>query len=122
MAEVSRSKAAIRRPLEDALAAELGRLDRQILRIWTALFAVGVGGSVLLALFVSRSLGLVGGATGLAYLVFFAAAGVAHDRGRPVGTFVAVVEGVVPWSFSLLLVLTQGPVYAMGSWVPPMLF
>jgi len=32
-----------------------------------------------------------------------------------------IVEATVPWGFLLVLHATQGPTYALGSWVPPLL-
>jgi serine/threonine-protein kinase len=34
----------------------------------------------------------------------------------------SVLEALMPWAFTVLIVFTQGVEYALASWVPPMLF
>lgn len=115
----------LRAPLADALAAELAQLDRQIVRTWSAMAGAGVVGGLLAAAAIAPSLGLACAATSAPFLLAFGAAWVRAGRPSPprwLPNAVAALEGCVPWSFAVVLTIVQGPVYAMASWIPPMLF
>lgn len=122
---VRRSLDALRAPLADALAVELGELDRRILRLWTGLVVAGIGVGLVTAVTASRPLGLASAAISAVFAAFFLGAEALSRRGRfprALPLVVAVVEATIPWAFSLVIGLVQGPIYAMASWVPPMLF
>ncbi len=115
----------IRRPLDDALQAEIGRLELLVSKCWLLLGVIGiVGGSLVYAV-----MGLVMGAwcavTSAALMPWFMVDVWHRQRGGParwlqVGN--VIVESAIPWAFMLVIAYTQGPAYALGSWVPPMAF
>jgi serine/threonine-protein kinase len=108
-----------------ALDEELRRLERITLRILVAMAAVGVVLGVGVGVVLARRLGFVQAAFSLVITGWFIAYGRALDRGG-VGLGLRVVqallEGLLPWISLLLVASSQGAVYALGSWVPPVLF
>jgi serine/threonine-protein kinase len=108
-----------------ALAEELKRLDRVTLRILTSMSAIGVGLGLLVGLVLRTWFGYVeSGFAALLWLWFFSH-GRALDRGdvgraRRIGQ--ALVESLLPWVSILIIASSQGAVYALGSWVPPVTF
>ena len=80
---------------------------------------LGLGVGLALA----RWLGLVQAAFSCVITVWFLAYGRALDRGR-VGPSLRIVqallESTLPWVSIVLVASSQGAVYALGSWVPPL--
>jgi serine/threonine-protein kinase len=108
-----------------ALDEELRRLDRVTLRILTAMSVIGVGLGVFVGLTLAFWFGFVEAAFGVFTGAWFFVYGRALDRGNvsPVLRLVqALMEGMLPWVSFLLVTYNQGPVYALGSWVPPVIF
>ncbi len=100
-------------------------MDRLVLYAWQGVAAlgllVGACSAILLPQFgTGPMLGV------LPFLVVFVAIGrLARRSNAPaVALFWAqvAVESTLPWVFVCLLARTQGPEYALGSWVPPMLY
>jgi serine/threonine-protein kinase len=105
--------------------AELHRFDRVAVRGWQIAGASGVVAGVVFASTLSATLGLACAATAGAYLAWFLLLGWRMRRVALRGPLLAVtvlVEATIPWVFMAVLVFTQGPGYALASWVPPMLF
>jgi serine/threonine protein kinase len=115
----------IRHPLENALDRELRRMERVIVRAWLALSVMGVVGALVIAVAISRRLGLTMAAMSVGIVALFALSHALLER-RPLGKRSSpvsfAIEGVVPWAFFAALALTQGAAYALASWVPPLLF
>jgi serine/threonine-protein kinase len=114
----------LRAPFDQALSAELLRLELRAAWGWQILSFAGLLGSVVIAFAISAPLGI---ATGLASAGFLAWFSFAASRLRRGGSWLvvygtSVVEIVGPWFYAVVLVLTVGPEYALGSWVPPMIF
>ena len=116
----------IRAELAEALDSELRQLDLRVAQAWCLLCAGGVVGGLGVAFAgISRSLGVVCAFASAAMLVpFGAAAFVLRRRAlpRPLARALIGLEALLPWSFLALLVVTQGPAYALASWLPPMIF
>ena len=113
------------RAIEQALDAELRRFDRVIVRVWQLFALVSLFLGPLFAFTVALKLGIACTLTAGAYLIWFVVLGRRLGRAPLRGgwLFAAVtVESSIPWVFVVALVATEGPGYALGSWVPPMLF
>ena len=125
MPVASARPSALRAPLDAALDDELARIERRIARVWQIMSVAGVAGSLILGLRSSRSLALWGSLAALAYLAWFTTEAELLRRGRgsrTLRTVTTVVESTVPWAFLVVMTSTQGAAYALGSWVPPLLF
>jgi serine/threonine-protein kinase len=125
MPAASARPSALRAPLDAALEDELARIERRIARVWQILGVAGVTGSLILGLRSSRSLALWGSLAALAYLAWFTVEAelLRRRRGsRALRTVTTAVESTVPWAFLGVMASTQGAAYALGSWVPPLLF
>jgi serine/threonine protein kinase len=121
-----RPKGALRAPLDEALGEEIARIELRIAEVWQGMGVLGIA----LSLF----LGLRGAGTGLAvwgtvsvaaYLAWFVVVArlLRQGRGTPaLRIATSVVEGSLPWVFLGVLAHTEGAAYALGSWVPPLLF
>ncbi len=115
----------LRRPLERALFDELLRLERFCLVGWQL---VGVGGIAIgigVAASVAPALGLLGAVVAALFLLYFRLIARRLSRGpldRRWTLALAVGEAAVPWSFAAVIVATEGPRYALSSWLPPSLF
>ena len=115
----------LRAPLDAALEQEILRIELRIAQVWRSLGLLGIALSLFLGLRASHGLVLWGSAGAGAYLAWFSV--VVHrlrsgraTRGFRVATSIA--EGAGPWVFLVVLAHTEGPAYALGSWVPPLLF
>ena len=108
-----------------ALDEELRRLERVTLRILAAMSAFGVVLGVGVGLVLGTWFGYVQAAFSALLVVWFLGYGRALDRGQ-VGPVLrggqALLESLLPWASILLVASSQGAVYALGSWVPPVLF
>ncbi|MBK8253950.1 MAG: serine/threonine protein kinase [Polyangiaceae bacterium] len=113
------------RPLDGALREELFRLESITLTVWQIFGLAGVLYGSVVSFTLSRSLGLGSAAAALAFVIAFFVTGkfIKKDPSKPAPRVVIVcLESIVPWVFAGIVVATQGPTYALGSWVPPMLF
>lgn len=112
-------------PLDAALAQQLLRLERATMRVLQGMSAVGFALGVGVGVTLSSALGYACAAIGLFlfgwYTAFarFVARDSVPDWMRVVGT---VFDALVPWVLFAVIALRQGAIYALGSWVPPMLF
>jgi hypothetical protein len=108
-----------------ALDDELRRLESATLGILTAMSTMGVALGLGLGLVLKTRFGFVQGGFSALTAVWFALYWRALDRGpvgrvrRAVQTF---IEALLPWASILLVASSQGSVYALGSWVPPVIF
>ncbi len=114
-----------RRALENAVDAELRRVERSIARAWVILATAATVFALVVAATIAPRLGLVLAAINAALTVLFALAAKWVDH-RPLTKrtpiVMAVVEGAMPWMFFVALALTQGAPYALASWIPPLVF
>lgn len=125
MAEAPDRSRALRAPLDAALGDELARLELRIARFWQLLGLIGIAGSLILGLRSSLPLALWGSAAAVAYLAWFTVQAelLRRRRGsRALRTATTMVESTIPWAFLGVMASTQGAAYALGSWVPPLLF
>lgn len=115
----------MRAELDAALSTEFRRLDLMVARVSQVLYAVVIVAGLGVALGASAALGLSLASVATVYLVSKTllartlAQGPLSLAGRVV---TSVVDSTVPWVFALGLALTEGPAYALASWVPPLLF
>ncbi|MEZ4296966.1 MAG: hypothetical protein R3B70_18520 [Polyangiaceae bacterium] len=113
------------RPLEAALRGELSRLETTTLSVWQIFGVIGVVYGGVVGLTVSRGLGITSAVAAAAFVLAFTVVGRrmrrAPERAGP-RIAIACLEGAIPWVFAAIVVETQGATYALGSWVPPMLF
>ncbi|MCC6669319.1 MAG: serine/threonine protein kinase [Polyangiaceae bacterium] len=112
-------------PFLIALSSGLERLERVLLRVWQLLCLLGIVTGLVYAAVVSRPLGYACALGSSLFLIWFVIAGNLADRGeapRSLSGINAAVEALVPWAFLLGIVWSNGPEYALGSWVPPFLF
>ncbi|MGO8996165.1 MAG: serine/threonine-protein kinase [Polyangiaceae bacterium] len=108
-----------------ALDEELKRLDRVTLRILTAMSAIGIGLGLLVGLMLRTWFGFVEAGFSAVLWSWFFSYGRALDRGgigRARRIVQTLVESLLPWVSILLVSASQGAVYALGSWVPPVTF
>jgi eukaryotic-like serine/threonine-protein kinase len=115
----------IRKPLSDALEGEIQRLELLICRAWCMLAVAGIVGGVASWAVTSLEMALWCSAAATAYMMWFGFEAYRRgkgDVGRALVTAGAIVEGSLPWVFLILLSRVQGAVYALSSWVPPLLF
>ncbi|MEQ8457358.1 MAG: serine/threonine-protein kinase [Sandaracinaceae bacterium] len=116
-----RSRAA----LDAALDVEILAFERVMATVWLFFLLCGVVASAIIALTTSLWLGLGCSALSAAYLLWYVPVWFRLTRGPQPGwlrTANDVVEATIPWGFMAVLVFTEGGEYALGSWVPPMLF
>ena len=109
----------------DALSAELSRLELIAARGWQAISVAGFFGGLVLAATFSAPFGLGATAVSAVYLGWFSFAASRFAKGEGGGLLALgtlALEIAAPWAFALMMVFTQGAGYALGSWVPPMLF
>lgn len=126
MASHSRTRwSDLREPFGLALSAELLRLELLAARAWQLLTLGGVIASAIIALTISPKLGAATGVASAAFLAWFTFVASTLRRGRGSGLVVAgttLIEILGPWAYAVVLVYTVGAEYALGSWVPPMIF
>jgi serine/threonine-protein kinase len=108
-----------------ALDEELRRLDLVTLRILQTMSVIGVALGVFVGLTLARWFGFVQAGFSALIAVWFFVYAHALARGtvgRGLRAVQALVEGMLPWVSLLLVWFNQGTVYALGSWVPPVVF
>ncbi len=113
------------RQIHVALDEELGRLERVTLRILAAMSAIGAVLGIVVSLTATVRFGLIEVGFSVLTGAWFFFYGRALDR-RQVGLILRIVQSLVesslPWLSLLLVAASQGVVYALGSWVPPVTF
>ncbi len=108
-----------------ALADELRRLERVTVGILAtmsvngALLGIAVG--LVLRTHFGFVLGLFSGALA-AWFLLYGRALARGNVGRGPRAVQTIIEGLLPWATIMLVAASQGPVYALGSWVPPVIF
>ena len=115
----------LRRPLHEALRGELDRLELTISRLFRLTVALTLAGSVIHYLLVGYTLALWMALGATVYLAWYSLEIWLRQRrmvGTPLRVATVIVEGTMPWAFILILTFTQGADYALGSWVPPMIY
>jgi len=108
-----------------ALDEELRRLERIASRILTAMSVIGVALGLIVGVTLARRFGFFEAAFSALLAGWFHVYGRALDRGKvplPLRVVQAVLESALPWISLMIVTLSQGPVYALGSWVPPVTF
>lgn len=121
----SGSQDPIREPLGAALEVEVRRIDLWIARVWQVLALICVGLALWFAAVVSRAIGFSFAVVSLVFVGWFSLVHwlLQHQRGGRWLPFVStVVESSMPWIGLMLLTVAQGAAYALGSWVPPLVF
>jgi len=112
-------------PLWAELDSELVGLEQMVMRAAQAITLVGIGIAIYVALFVAPAMGRAMGIAAAGTLVWFtiAHALLARGRGARVLSIVnPVFEIAVPAIALVIMEQTQGVAYALGSWVPPLLY
>jgi eukaryotic-like serine/threonine-protein kinase len=118
-------RGAIRTPLHAALSDEIARVEVRIAQVWQVLALVGVAYALFLGLPRSPRLAVWGTVAAAPLLVWFAIVAwrIQHGYGTTrLRIASAVVESAIPWICLTVVIVTQGPAYALGSWVPPLFF
>jgi hypothetical protein len=116
---------ALRTPLKAALGDEIARIEVRIAQVWQLLALVCIAFSLYLGLRTSPRLALWGSILSAVLFGWFSLVwwvmkhGYAGARLRVAS---ATVESTIPWICLGMLALVEGPAYAIGSWVPPLLF
>lgn len=116
---------AMREPLGAALDDETRRLDLVVARVWVVLGAIGLLGGLTAATFLSKPLGLSTAGVSLLIVAWFSLVAYLLEKKRTGRWFrltSTIVESAVPWIVLWMLVFVQSASYALGSWLPPMLF
>ena len=116
----------LRAPLDVALAEEIARVELRIAEVWQAMGVLGIALSLFLGLReTGRGLALWGTLSVSGYLVWFTVVARRLRQGRGTSSLrlaTSIVESSLAWVFLAVLTHTEGPAYALGSWVPPLLF
>jgi serine/threonine-protein kinase len=118
----------LREPMTEALATELARFQLFSVRLWQLLAVSGVFLGACMTWLVANDLGPV--VAGLSFAFFLFTLVVtrcirkheAESAGPAPQLRADVVESSVPWAYFVAFGLTQGPEYAIASWLPPVLF
>jgi serine/threonine-protein kinase len=115
----------MRKPLSDALEREIERLELLICKIWRLLTIAGVIGGLISYAVTALDMALWCGGAAAAFMLWYSLE--AHWRargraGRGLAVASALVESAIPWVFMIILCRVQGASYALGSWVPPLLY
>jgi serine/threonine protein kinase len=111
--------------LVGALDQELILLERRIAAGWQILGACGLVASVVIGAVRDSALGTWGALATLPLLGFFSYYAAVLRKGpapRHLQALQAGLESVIPWVFLGVIYVSEGPAYALASWVPPMLF
>ena len=117
-------KSAVRAPLDEALEGEIRQLDLTLARMWQVLAASLVVAGLAVHLFMAVPAGLAVASISLLGGAWFSLQRVWLRRPSARFAVVAngVVEGLLPSAFLLAIAVTQGPAFALGSYVPPLIF
>ena len=108
-----------------ALQAGASDLETAMARVGQAVALFGLLIALYFAIFISRDSGFTLGGFALWAFIWFSIAHRGMSRGYALQVFSWVnpmIEVLVPGYALLVLVRLEGPAYALGSWVPPILF
>lgn len=111
--------------LAGALDEELRQLEMSIARVWQVLGLFGCALALGFALARTTPLGWYGAAAVMPYWAYFTLQRWLLRRGHGgfrLGLVTTVVEATVPWTFLLVIFVSEGSGHALASWVPPLLF
>jgi len=125
MAEARSERRGVRAPLELALDEQIRRLELVYARVWQVLAAFGLAGGLSYSVGEPGHLGPLAAATSGIFLCGYTAYAYILARGMRVGALplvVSALEGLLPWIFLVVVTTTQGAEYALGSWLPPLLY
>lgn len=117
-------KPLLRAPLDAALAEQLEQLEQITVRVLQLLTGTGVGYALVISRLSSR-LGFATAANCAFLFVWFSLYGFLLARrrvSRALRVANVVIEGTLPWQFFIAISVSEGAVYALSSWVPPMMF
>jgi serine/threonine-protein kinase len=116
---------ALRASLDEALGAEIARVELRVAKTWQGLSLLGLVLALFLGLRGSPLLLVWAGLGSCLFLAWFSYVARELERGRGTARLriaSSVAESSAPWIFMGVLAHTEGPAYALGSWVPPLLF
>ncbi len=111
--------------LWSALESGVGELEVVLARGGQGVALITTVVALYVAVMVTRRTGMILSVVSIASLLFYTAAHalLVRDVGRrALRIVIPLVEIGVPSSALYILALTEGPEYALGSWVPPQLF
>jgi serine/threonine protein kinase len=111
-------------PIAAALEGEVAKLERIVLYGWLGISAlVFINNVATLILVRGFGWGTLLGSLGFGLWFGLILHLTKRNKARRVREWVnPAVESALPWAAFLVLARTQGPTYAIGSWVPPLLF
>jgi len=115
----------LRKPLGAELDKETFKLQLLTTRLWQLMTALGMLVALVVAQTVSPPLGVACGISCLVMLCWFTAQHELLRRGRArlaITVVSTLIESAIPWALLLIISEVQGARYALGSWVPPLLF
>jgi serine/threonine-protein kinase len=119
------SPAATHEPLGQALEIEARRVDLLIARGWQGTSIVGLVFALVVAATIDRGLGSWFAVISLGMLAYSSITAFLLGRNRDaewLSLASTLVESVVPWLSLLVVLAVRGADYALGSWLPPMIF
>ncbi|HTJ84365.1 MAG TPA: serine/threonine-protein kinase [Polyangiaceae bacterium] len=125
MSEAARERRGVRAPLEQALEEQIRRLELVYARVWQALAGLGLAGGLIYSLGEGGRLGQLAAATSGVFLCWYTAYAYLLGRGKDIGRLplvAGILEGLLPWIFLIVVTTTQGAEYALGSWLPPLVY
>jgi len=114
----------LRAPLDAALGEQIAELEFRIAQVWQGLSVLGIGLSLFLGLH-SPGLAIWGTAAASVFVIWFTFVARRLRAGRGTALLrvvTALVESALPWIFLAIIAHTEGAAYALGSWVPPLVF
>lgn len=115
---------AVRAPLDEALDHEVRKLDLVVARMWQVLAGFGVLGGVLVFAVLELPQGKPLSAICVIGVIWFTVQRIWLTR--PSASLAVVLnaafEAVLPSVFLFAIARTQGAAYALGSYVPPMIY
>jgi serine/threonine-protein kinase len=115
----------MRAQLRAALAQESRRLNLLVNRIAQLIFAGGTLAGLVIAVAVSRQVGLATAGASALYLIVLTLLSHLYERGGDspmLHAITAISEGSMPWVYALWLTFSRGAGFALASWIPPLLF
>ena len=114
----------LRAPLDAALGEQIAGAQFRIAQVWQGLSVLGIGLSLFLGLH-SPGLAIWGTAAASVFVIWFTFVARRLRAGRGTALLrvvTALVESALPWIFLAIIAHTEGAAYALGSWVPPLVF
>lgn len=114
-----------RAQLDRALGQEIERLELAICRIYRLLLGAFAIGAMVVYLSLDSRMAAWIALAAMILMVWFSLEERVRTKGSPprwLRIANAMVESLIPWAFLVVIALSQSPAYALGSWVPPLLF